>query len=141
MKNRDFHKDSVRIALKFRFWFMFWTGGRLYGVNGAGSSPATTQGLTIDWKTSQVVDTWTSQRSFISPHDIAVARDGRTIFISEIGPNRLTKFVLQPLNPRPILDNVMYEWDWSSKASAYHVPCIVHSNTYCFVSSLYHFCS
>lgn len=73
----------------------FPADGRLYGVNGAGSSPAETQGLTIDWKTSQVVDTWTSKRSFISPHDIAVARDGQTIFISEIGPNRLTKFVLR----------------------------------------------
>lgn len=64
-------------------------------MNGAGSSPAETQGLTVDWKTSTVTDTWTSKRNFISPHDIAVARDGQTIFISEIGPNRLTKFVLR----------------------------------------------
>ncbi|CAL8143804.1 unnamed protein product [Orchesella dallaii] len=78
------------------FGIAYSPDGRLYGVNGAGSSPAETQGLTIDWKTSQVFDTWTSKRSFISPHDIAVARDGQTIFISEIGPNRLTKFVLRP---------------------------------------------
>jgi len=70
---------------------------KLYGVNGAGSSPAQAGGLTIDWKTSQVIDTWTSSRSFISPHDIAVSPDGQTIFISEIGPNRLTKFVVTPI--------------------------------------------
>jgi len=80
--------------------------GRLYGVNGAGSSPAVTQGLTIDWKTSQVVDTWTSSRSFISPHDIAVAPNGQTIFISEIGPNRLTKFVVTAATP---YDSSVYE--------------------------------
>jgi len=84
----------------------------LYGMNGAGSSPATTQGLTIDWKTSQVVDTWTSARSFISPHDIAVSRDGGSIFISEIGPNRLTKFVLSPhegTGSGVAADNLAYE--------------------------------
>jgi peptidylamidoglycolate lyase len=78
------------------FGIAFSPDGRLYGVNGAGSSPAETQGLAVDWKTSQVVDTFTSKRSFISPHDIAVSRDGQTVFISEIGPNRLTKFVLRP---------------------------------------------
>jgi len=89
-------------------WVSFFSGdGRLYGVNGAGSSPAKTQGLTIDWKNSQVVDTWTSGRSFISPHDIAVAKDGKTIFISEIGPNRLTCF--RVVNHLQQYDNNMYE--------------------------------
>ncbi|CAG7730243.1 unnamed protein product [Allacma fusca] len=92
-----------------RIFGIAYSSGRLYGVNGAGSAPAATQGLTIDWKTSQVVDTWTSRRSFISPHDIAVSRDGQTIFISEIGPNRLTKFVLRSAPTSAQYDNTLYE--------------------------------
>lgn len=88
---------------------LFYAEGRLYAVNGAGSSPAQTQGLTLDWKTSQVVDTWTSGRSFISPHDIAVSPNGEAIFISEIGPNRLTKFVVTPTALSSLYDNSVYE--------------------------------
>lgn len=90
-----------------RIFGISYANGHLYGINGAGSAPAMTQGLTIDWKTSQVVDTWSSHRSFISPHDIGVSRDGQSIFISEIGPNRLTKFVLRPTNPP--FENTLYE--------------------------------
>jgi len=86
----------------------FLLDGRLYGINGAGSSPALTQGITIDWKTSSVVDTWTVKRSFISPHDLGISPDGRTIFVSEIGPNRLTKFVMEPIQSYDY-ENAMYE--------------------------------
>jgi len=90
-----------------RIFGVSYVGGVLYGVNGAGSSPAQTQGLTIDWKRSRVVDTWTSARSFISPHDIAVSPNGQAIFISEIGPNRLTKFLVAP-NP-PLYEGNSYD--------------------------------
>ncbi|OXA58670.1 peptidyl-alpha-hydroxyglycine alpha-amidating lyase 2 [Folsomia candida] len=92
-----------------RVFGITYAKGRLYAVNGAGSSPAQTQGLTLDWKTSQVVDTWTSGRSFISPHDIAVSPNGEAIFISEIGPNRLTKFVVTPTALSSLYDNSVYE--------------------------------
>merc|ERR550519_1276788 len=73
---------------------MFAIAGRgtaLLAVNGLGSiSP---RGLTIDMGSSpRVVDTWGKQ--LVNPHDVALARGGDAVYVAEIGPNKITKFVV-----------------------------------------------
>ncbi|XP_023329830.1 peptidyl-alpha-hydroxyglycine alpha-amidating lyase 2 isoform X2 [Eurytemora carolleeae] len=64
-------------------------GTALVGVTGQGSTPP--HGITIDLADEgRVVDTWGSELQ--NPHLMAVSREGDTIYVTEIGPNRVRKF-------------------------------------------------
>eukprot|EP00794_Sanderia_malayensis_P009853 gene9853-10864_t len=52
------------------------------------SGPPSAKGFTYNVKTKQVV-TW---GMFNRPHDLAVSSNGKTIYVGEIGPNKLWKF-------------------------------------------------
>jgi sugar lactone lactonase YvrE len=32
------------------------------------------------------------RNALVRPHDVVVSKDGRTLYVAEIGPNRLSKF-------------------------------------------------
>jgi len=74
--------------------------GRVFGIAGRGSAllavtgpgPKTkADGLTLDLvEMGKVVDTW--GKDLINPHAVAVSREGDTVYVAEIGPNRLRKF-------------------------------------------------
>ena len=50
------------------------------------------QGVTIDIdNNNQIVDTWGD--TLDNPHDIALDRVGGAVYVAEIGPNRIRKFV------------------------------------------------
>ena len=50
------------------------------------------QGVTIDIdNNNQIVDTWGD--TLDNPHDIALDRAGGAVYVAEIGPNRIRKFV------------------------------------------------
>lgn len=62
--------------------------GYLHAISG----PNSAKGFTYNVKTKKVVSWGTFQR----PHDLAVSKDGRHIYVSEIGPNKVWKFELNP---------------------------------------------
>ncbi|XP_065335347.1 peptidyl-alpha-hydroxyglycine alpha-amidating lyase 2 [Cloeon dipterum] len=68
-------------------------GGLLFVV--AGQTDATANlGLTIDPVAGRVLDEWAPQKGFKSPHAVAVSQEAGEIYVTEIGPNRIHKFVL-----------------------------------------------
>lgn len=71
-------------------------GDILLALNG-GPEPST--GLSIDLATEQVVDVWSpTNGSFLDAHDIAVAPESRSFFVTQLGRGdqraRLVKFNL-----------------------------------------------
>lgn len=66
----------------------------LYAVNGPSlSSDSAVKGFTISLSDFKVIDSWTrAGQSFDQPHDVTVTPDGRTVFVGEIGPDRISKF-------------------------------------------------
>lgn len=64
-------------------------GTALVAVTGQGATPP--RGLTLDLgESGHVVDTWGAELK--NPHQMAVSREGDTIYVTEIGPNRIRKF-------------------------------------------------
>ncbi|KAI4501845.1 hypothetical protein M0802_003180 [Mischocyttarus mexicanus] len=51
-------------------------------------------GYTINPYIQQVVDLWSSGFDFENPHDIGISKNGTSLYVSEIGPNRVWKFNL-----------------------------------------------
>lgn len=67
----------------------------MYAVNGPTSPMIPIQGFTIDPRTETVIDHWApTSHAFANPHGLAVNPDGSAMYVAEIGPNRLWKFML-----------------------------------------------
>lgn len=67
-------------------------GNFVYAINGPTSPLIPIRGFTIDPRTEQIIDHW---GSFENPHTIAICPNGSAMYVGEIGPNRLTKFILE----------------------------------------------
>ncbi|XP_037080398.1 peptidyl-glycine alpha-amidating monooxygenase B-like [Pollicipes pollicipes] len=52
--------------------------------------------LTLDLATGRVIDNWPAAKSLNQPHDLAVSSDGRTIYVVELTPARVVKFLVDP---------------------------------------------
>ncbi|ROT83071.1 putative peptidyl-alpha-hydroxyglycine alpha-amidating lyase 2 isoform X1 [Penaeus vannamei] len=68
--------------------------GVVVGVAGSEDEGAAT-GFTADLSNGKLLDAWGPLVGFHNPHAIAVSRDGAAIYVSEIGPNRIWKFLLE----------------------------------------------
>ncbi|XP_047492202.1 peptidyl-alpha-hydroxyglycine alpha-amidating lyase 2-like [Penaeus chinensis] len=68
--------------------------GVVVGVAGSEDEGAAT-GFTADLSNGKLLDAWGPLVGFHNPHAIAVSRDGSAIYVSEIGPNRIWKFLLE----------------------------------------------
>ncbi|XP_059474595.1 peptidyl-alpha-hydroxyglycine alpha-amidating lyase 2-like [Neocloeon triangulifer] len=68
-------------------------GGLLFVVAGQ-TDDTENMGLTIDPVAGKILDEWAPKRGFKAPHAVAVSPDAGEIYVSEIGPNRIHKFVL-----------------------------------------------
>ncbi|RZB39303.1 peptidyl-alpha-hydroxyglycine alpha-amidating lyase 2, partial [Asbolus verrucosus] len=73
-----------------------FSGKLVYAVNGPTSHLLSVQGLTIDPLTESVIDHWAPEEGFGNPHAIAVCPNGSSLYVAEIGPNRIWKFELVP---------------------------------------------
>jgi len=74
-------------------------GTALLAVNGRGSYfDPPVRGVTVDLASdNQVVDTWGDE--LINPHDVAISRNGDSVYVVEIGPNAVRKF--EVVAPQP----------------------------------------
>ncbi|XP_063597230.1 peptidyl-alpha-hydroxyglycine alpha-amidating lyase 2-like [Penaeus indicus] len=68
--------------------------GVVVGVAGSEDEGAAT-GFTADLSNGKLLDAWGPLVGFHNPHAVAVSRDGSAIYVSEIGPNRIWKFLLE----------------------------------------------
>ncbi|KAI1296748.1 Peptidyl-glycine alpha-amidating monooxygenase [Halotydeus destructor] len=70
--------------------------GTLFAVNGLSFSDRNmaVKGFVIDPANSHIVSSFapTIEKTFAQPHDIVASKDCRTVYVVEIGPNRLYKF-------------------------------------------------
>lgn len=73
-------------------------GNLVYAVNGPTSQAISVQGFTIDPQTETVIDHWSPDVGFGNPHAIATCPNGSAIYIAEIAPNKIWKFVLHAQN-------------------------------------------
>ncbi|XP_045772443.1 uncharacterized protein LOC123872284 [Maniola jurtina] len=68
-------------------------GGRLYIVNGPSLPDIPSRGYVIDYTSGRLIQTFAPTDGFHNPHDIAVKPDGSAIYVAELDPRRVTKFV------------------------------------------------
>lgn len=65
-------------------------GGRyIFAVNGPTNILLPIRGFTMDVVDEKVIDTW---GLFIYPHAMTISPDKSTIYVVEVGPNRVHKF-------------------------------------------------
>ncbi|XP_013133315.1 PREDICTED: peptidyl-alpha-hydroxyglycine alpha-amidating lyase 1-like [Papilio polytes] len=67
-------------------------GGRLYVVNGP-SGGAPVRGYVLEYESGRLVGTFAPAGKFSNPHDVAVSADGARLFVPELDPYRVCKFV------------------------------------------------
>nr|XP_053628114.1 peptidyl-alpha-hydroxyglycine alpha-amidating lyase 2-like [Cherax quadricarinatus] len=76
-----------------RVFDVAFLNGMLVGVGGSEDEGVAT-GFTADMDTGDLLDAWAPLTGFHNPHAISVSQDGVAIYVAEIGPNRVWKFVL-----------------------------------------------
>ncbi|XP_001943881.2 peptidyl-alpha-hydroxyglycine alpha-amidating lyase 2 [Acyrthosiphon pisum] len=76
-------------------------GDLIYAVNGPTSPLIPVRGFTINPMTENIVDHWTlSKNTAINvPHDIAISKDGSSLYVASISPNRIVKYTMTPVTP------------------------------------------
>lgn len=96
LRNRDDFGDAV-LSLQDpnhgRVFDVAALNGFLVGVGV--SSDGTATGFTADLDAGNLLDMWGPVFGFQNPHAIAVSKDGTTIYVGEIGPNKVWKFLLE----------------------------------------------
>ncbi|PNF36923.1 Peptidyl-alpha-hydroxyglycine alpha-amidating lyase 2 [Cryptotermes secundus] len=69
-------------------------GGVVYAVNGPTSPQIPVRGFTLDPSSETAIDRWGPSAGFHNPHGIAICPNGTTMYVTEIGPNKVWKFSL-----------------------------------------------
>ncbi|XP_063899754.1 peptidyl-alpha-hydroxyglycine alpha-amidating lyase 1 isoform X1 [Helicoverpa armigera] len=71
-------------------------GGRLYIVNGPDSplpNPVPVRGFVIDFTTGRLIQTFAPDEGLQNPHDVVASADGSKVYVAELNPFRVYKFV------------------------------------------------
>ncbi|XP_055379874.1 peptidyl-alpha-hydroxyglycine alpha-amidating lyase 2 [Condylostylus longicornis] len=66
-------------------------GDIVYAINGPTSPIFPVRGFTLDPRAETVIDHW---GEFSNPHSITVCKNGSALYVAEIGPNTVWKYVL-----------------------------------------------
>lgn len=94
----NFHFEIIRKEFGGRLFSIDYTpikGGLLYAVCGPSFyNKHPVQAFVFNLTNQQLLNSFTpKQGTFTQPHDIAVTHDGNEVFVSEIGPNKVWKFL------------------------------------------------
>ncbi|XP_077988747.1 peptidyl-glycine alpha-amidating monooxygenase-like [Glandiceps talaboti] len=93
-------------------------GGLLYVVNGEKEKPGSSapQAMVLQFDTGEVLETWQPKQGLSRPHDIAVSAVNSQVYICELDPHRLWKFVkggndssVDPLKTKTLGENFLEE--------------------------------
>lgn len=75
-------------------FFLLITGGLFYLVNGPDATERAVQGFIVNANDLSIVSTFQAGDSQLSnPHDIAVSPDGESVYVVQLDPHRVLKFV------------------------------------------------
>ncbi|XP_050433416.1 peptidyl-alpha-hydroxyglycine alpha-amidating lyase 2-like [Adelges cooleyi] len=70
-------------------------GNMLYAVNGPTSPVIPVRGFTINPTTETILDHWPLAKDGLQvPHDIAISKDGSSLYVASITPNRIVKYTM-----------------------------------------------
>lgn len=76
-------------------------GGRLYIVNGP-SEPVPVRGYVIEFESGRLIQTFSTDDGLRNPHDIVVTPDGANVYVAELSPYKVHKFVDEALRNESI---------------------------------------
>ncbi|XP_077293372.1 peptidyl-alpha-hydroxyglycine-alpha-amidating lyase 1 [Arctopsyche grandis] len=75
-------------------------GGQLYVVNGPDYTSRPIRGFVIDIATKKILSQFgPNNKDFSNPHDIAISKDGKEIYVVELEPYKIHKFVEPNVEP------------------------------------------
>lgn len=90
--------------------FLIISGGRLYLVNGPEYSSRPIRGFVIDIESKAILSEFgPNNKDFSNPHDIAVTKDGKEVYVVELDPYKVHKFVDETLTEQaavPVKENI-----------------------------------
>ncbi|XP_071507149.1 peptidyl-glycine alpha-amidating monooxygenase-like [Diadema antillarum] len=70
------------------------SGGLLYAVNGPSYGNNPVRGFALNYTSGETLTKWSpTHQEFEKPHDITCTPDGKLVYVAEIGPNKVWKFV------------------------------------------------
>ncbi|XP_071502884.1 peptidyl-glycine alpha-amidating monooxygenase B-like [Diadema antillarum] len=70
------------------------SGGLLYAVNGPSYGNNPVRGFALNYTSGEILTKWSpTHQEFEKPHDITCTPDGKLVYVAEIGPNKVWKFV------------------------------------------------
>ncbi|CAH0592813.1 unnamed protein product [Chrysodeixis includens] len=81
-------------------------GGRLYIVNGPVSQILPVRGYVIDFTSGRLIQTFAPDAGLKNPHDIVTSPDGSKVYVAELSPYRVYKFVDETLKNESLLEKV-----------------------------------
>lgn len=81
-------------------------GGRLYIVNGPESQILPVRGYVIDFTSGRLIQTFAPDGGLKNPHDVVTSPDGSKVYVAEINPFTVHKFVDEGLRNESLLDKV-----------------------------------
>ncbi|KAJ0182287.1 hypothetical protein K1T71_001656 [Dendrolimus kikuchii] len=97
-----FRADNGSYATAYRSWLIGGRlfsvayspvhGGRLYVVNGPGSM-VPVRGYVIDFTTGKLIQTFAPDGDFSNPHDIVTSPSGDKVYVAELNPFKVYKFI------------------------------------------------
>lgn len=101
-----FRSDNGTFTQQYRSWLIGGRifslayspvhDGRLYVVNGpTGVVPV--RGYVIEFTSGRLLQTFAPPRDFSNPHDIAVSADGACVYVAELSPYKVHKFLDETL--------------------------------------------
>lgn len=76
-----------------------YAAGRLYivngpfGLNGMFDAVPRIRGFVLDFASGTLVQSFAPHGDFSSPHDLVVSKDGSTVYVAQLDPHRVFKFV------------------------------------------------
>lgn len=101
-----FRADNGTYVTSYRSWLMGGRifsvayspvhGGRLYVVNGPGGM-VPVRGYVIDFTTGKLLQTFAPEGDFSNPHDVVTTPSGDRVYVAELRPFKVYKFVDEAL--------------------------------------------
>ncbi|XP_075976775.1 peptidyl-alpha-hydroxyglycine alpha-amidating lyase 1-like isoform X2 [Anticarsia gemmatalis] len=81
-------------------------GGRLYVVNGPSRVSIPVRGYVIDFSSGRLIQTFAPYDGLQNPHDVVVSPDGVKIYVAELSPFKVHKFVDETLRNESLREKV-----------------------------------
>ncbi|XP_015112717.1 peptidyl-alpha-hydroxyglycine alpha-amidating lyase 1 [Diachasma alloeum] len=101
-QNESFHREYRHPAVGSRVYSVAYAKGRIYTVNGNDYLQSFhVRGYSLDVNSGDVVSQFGPGEDMKAPHDLAVSRDGREIYVVELDSHDVYRFLQAGTSPPP----------------------------------------